>query len=395
MSGPMPGASEWRVCLSCAGNDRLCETLPSAEAECKYCKKVASATFAFTELVDEARGRLRDLVIDVPPGRPIFLAGKTVAEVVSNNLLGATDFHAELVSALCDPHAPQAFARERLYRWHYQRDDPAEIDKAWHEFQATVRSGSRFFNQKAKHFLDDLFEALPRLKTNGFFETEPVVTIPKGRRLVRARLANTREQLETIVGDLASQLDAPPPARAPANRMNVAQMPAFYAAFDENTAIAETRPSIESDVVVAQFEVTRPMRVLDLELLARSEGATYSIWSRAFRRRAVMRALLKRLHQRISRPVRPGEEHEYIDTQVVADYLFTHQSLDGLVYLSSQVATDAKNVVIFSGALGEYRDGKFAASPVRFVENSAKRHRVVKVDIKAPGQGYLLPREDD
>ena len=46
--------------------------------------------------------------------------------------------------------------------------------------------------------------------------------------------------------------------------MNAQGIPVFYGAMEESTCVSEVRPPVGSYVVLAKFELLRPMRLLDL-----------------------------------------------------------------------------------------------------------------------------------
>ncbi|WP_454902110.1 RES family NAD+ phosphorylase [Variovorax gossypii] len=289
----------------------------------------------------------------------------------------------DLIAAVARAEVGFALAPDEKHLWICDREDHEAEDQAWVQFQTMLRSGSRYFNDEALNFLNDLFAVLGKLSAGGLVkEVKPQTVLEVGRRLYRARRANSQEEFLPIVHDLARQLHAPPPNRTPANRMNAERSPAFYAALDFETAVAETRPSIGSRVVVGEFQVTRALKVVDFRVLSRSKGAWFSIWEPNYRKRAVMRGLLRKLQERIARPIPAGAEHEYLETQVVADYLYSCGKYDAILFESSQ-ANGGTNVVIFNGALGKYSDDArlYTNAPVQYVENSAKVHEIESMKI--------------
>jgi hypothetical protein len=155
--------------------------------------------------------------------------------------------------------------------------------------------------------------------------------------------------------------------------MNAERVSVFYGAFDKDTAVAEMRPAIGGQIVVGQFSMTRPLKVLDMLKLEHVSGATISIWDPTFKKRAAMRALLLRLHERVKRPVVPGVEHEYLATQMLAEYLSVYKRVDGVVFGSAQRA-GGRNVVFFASTLGNFDTarGTFPDSPLQFVEGAVQ-----------------------
>jgi hypothetical protein len=88
------------------------------------------------------------------------------------------------------------------------------------------------------------------------------------------------------------------------------------------------------------------------------------------------------LGKRISQPVTPGEEHNYLVTQTMAEYLaFVHRRpLDGVLFGSSQ-RKNGQNVVLFSKStfLIEEDEPEFS---VKYVDKSLEFHSVDAIRYK-------------
>jgi hypothetical protein len=115
---------------------------------------------------------------------------------------------------------------------------------------------------------------------------------------------------------------------------------------------------VGAHAVFASFELVRPVRLLDFDLLrfAVVEG---SIFDPDFDRRVERAGFLRRFGEEISRPVLPRDEaFGYLPTQVVADYIAQRLGLDGMFYRSVQAGGNQRNLVLFNPsargrALGE------------------------------------------
>jgi hypothetical protein len=137
--------------------------------------------------------------------------------------------------------------------------------------------------------------------------------------------------------------------------MNASGISVFYGALAPPTAIAEVRPPVGSDVVVATFEVLRSLRVLNLDALRQIiiRRSYFDPNCRPLEERA---AFLDLLSNKMTRPVMPEREQaDYLVTQVIADYLASEHELDGILYPSVQVAADLPvehrtNIVLFHRA---------------------------------------------
>jgi len=134
--------------------------------------------------------------------------------------------------------------------------------------------------------------------------------------------------------------------------MNAHGISVFYGANNPAVAIAEVRPPVGSKVVVARFDIIRPIRLLDLTALdlVTSSG---SVFDSTYIERLEQTMFLRNLSHRITIPVMPDDESlEYLATQAIADFLASENSppLDGILFPSVQTAGAALNVVLFHKA---------------------------------------------
>ena len=107
------------------------------------------------------------------------------------------------------------------------------------------------------------------LRTSG---GQPVVReinpTDKERFFWRARKAQSIDELKAILKSPTSEMGPPPSRCATGGRMNAQGIPVFYGAFDPDTCVAEVRAPVGSHVVVARFELLRPVRLLDFDALS-------------------------------------------------------------------------------------------------------------------------------
>ena len=104
-------------------------------------------------------------------------APRSSGEIIHANLRKAQPtLVADLVSIVgaSRPGASDLLKPDRLHRWVFERDDYEAQDRKWDEFTLTLRSGSRFFNDNAWVFLEDLFKILKDLSAGGLaYEEKP------------------------------------------------------------------------------------------------------------------------------------------------------------------------------------------------------------------------------
>lgn len=156
-------------------------------------------------------------------------------------------------------------------------------------------------------------------------------------------------------------LGPPPPGKGAAGRMNARGVSVFDGATDLQTAIAEVRPPVGSQVLVATFKVTRPLRLLNLAALSKIRPDRDLSYFQPQRIDQAQRcAFLAELREQLLLPVMPESvDQGYLITQAIADFLSTHPTLniDGIYFPSIQVSKqedDAKgyNVILFNKASG-------------------------------------------
>jgi hypothetical protein len=223
----------------------------------------------------------------------------------------------------------------------------------WRSFENSLKIEARFFSRTATNHLTSIFEGVDELQTRG--GRPLVVDAGPGtdfHSVYCARVFQSNDKLEAALGRPDIYLGPPLPPLAAAGRMNARGISVFYGANNQRTAIAELRPPVGSRVAVAQFEIIRKLRLLDLTAL-RAIGVTASLADFGLAGRKETAAFLRSLSERITRPEMPDDEpFEYLATQAIADFLATEASvsIDGIIFPSVQAAGDALNVVLFHKA---------------------------------------------
>ncbi|XHF32947.1 RES family NAD+ phosphorylase [Pseudomonas chlororaphis] len=231
---------------------------------------------------------------------------------------------------------------------------PFETELNWIQFQSELMHKRRFFNEKAKRFLEWLFDGIDSYHVWGFGPgVVRTLTPDECEPIYRARdCTPPKDESQKIIGDPANQLAAPPKELAPTGRMSPAGVPVFYGAFERETCIAELRPPVGGKVISGEFRLTKDARVLDFTALEDAYDRTViSYFDPEFIRKVERRQFLKDFHGVISHPVVPDQEHEYLKTQVIAEYLATQHSpnFDGVIFASAQAKHDnGRNIVLFS-----------------------------------------------
>ena len=276
----------------------------------------------------------------------------TVAE-----LLGCVDSEGALATTLVgllsvrtDDGEPR-FEADALYMRRSIR--PTEVEEKWQEFKSGVMHRSRFFNDHGKAFLDWLFEGIHHLQDENNQEVVRLFEVEDGWELYRGRYCPPSSDPKNILVSPETELAAPPKEKARAGRMNPVGVPVFYGAFDRDTCIAELRPSVGGMVLTGAFQLLLDARVLDFGVLENIfDAEPMSCFDPDYQMKMKRRQFLRTLHSKISSPVTPDQDQEYLFTQVIAEYLSTQVEppIDGVMFASVQ-HQDGINIALFSRVL--------------------------------------------
>lgn len=242
------------------------------------------------------------------------------------------------------PYDPEAMYEE-------QKPFDLRFHKAWAEFRREVQSRSRFFGAGVEEKLAFILGDLTVLKTPSGIPVIREIN-PEDQRYFfwRGRKAQSPEEIERILESPALELGPPPPRVATAGRMNAQGISMFYGATEQSTCVSELRSLVGSSIVVGQFELLRPVKLLDLGALSEA-FVSKSYFDPEYAVHKERTAFLRQLVGEISRPLLPEDELlEYVPTQVVAEYLGqnTEPKFDGIIYPSSQTGGSGENVVLFN-----------------------------------------------
>lgn len=364
-----------RLCVACIGEPFL-KKLVGKEGlteRCSYCDRTRSKTFSIEQIANRVELAFRDHYIRTSEhpdeieylaqrhgGREWYRHGAPINEAIQMAAMIDEPPAADIVEILAarndtfvpgDPEEEQEFDPDSYYERLEVTDDHFHED--WAGFERSLKSEARFFNRAAEAVLSDIFSGIAKARTrNGravVIDAGPGTTLPS---VFRARSFQSGEILELALARPDLQIGPPPSTMARAGRMNARGVPVFYGATHERIAMAEVRPPVGAQVIVAQFEIVCPLRLLDVAALETVfvEG---SVFDPTLAGRSKQAIFLQTLSTRISRPVMPdSEDFEYLITQALADYLANHPdlNLDGIIFPSVQSRTKGANILLFHKA---------------------------------------------
>jgi hypothetical protein len=365
-----------RMCFACGGEQYLSSEIRAKgkRAKCSYCGKTRRSysvgelaeriEIAFEQHYVRTSDQPNDFQSMLLRDRESSYEWDRDGEPVTDAIMNAADIPQEtaedIQKILQDKH--DDFERAQIGEEtefaedsHYEEKGASDEfwQEEWRSFENTLKTEARFFSRTAAKHLSSIFDGIDELLTR---DGHPLV-VDAGpgtdfHTLYRARVFQSDDKLEAALCRPDTQLGSPPPLLAAAGRMNARGISVFYGANDQKTAIAEVRPPVGSQVAVAQFEIIRELRLLDLTALS-DVRVTGSIFDFGLAGRMERAVFLRSLSRRITRPVMPDDEpFEYLATQAVADFLATESSvpIDGIIFPSVQAAGDVLNVVLFHKA---------------------------------------------
>jgi hypothetical protein len=370
------GIRERRICSNCVGEVYLCSEINSfgEQGDCHYCGEHGNC-FSIEDMAERVETAFEQHYYktqDFPDAiESIMLADKESnydwersGEPVIYAIMNAADIPEEAASdiqkLLEEKHfdyddakmgAESEFAEDSCYE--ESKTSDAQWQYQWKDFEHSLKTEARFFSHSAMSMLTSVFEGIDSMRTR---EGDALI-VDAGpgtdySSIYRARTFQSQKNLKKALLRPDFHVGPPPSTQARSGRMNAHGISVFYGSNFPNVAIAEVRPPVGSQVVVAQFEITRPIRLLNLQAL--SEVTIYgSIFDTTLKERLERVAFLSNLSELITVPVMPKKETlEYLATQAIADFLATVNAptVDGIIFPSAQVAGNALNFVLFHHA---------------------------------------------
>lgn len=368
------GDTDNRVCHACIGDSQLNSEIRryGRPAPCAYCGNTRLRTVSIPQLARRIDPVYR-MMVGFGEQEPDFdpdsdnvhwiIRGDTPSQLIGDMIECAdTTIAEDIVEQLGSDHSysigmgeDQDWYDESSDVFVVETPDDPEFRMAWESFCHSVKHERRFFGDGAIALLDKILGPILEGRQRLFRGVVRSIGPEDEERFIyRGRLANDEAARKRIYAAPIAELSAPPAAYATAGRMNSAGISVFYGSADVETAVAELRVPVGGIAVVGRFEITRPLRLLDLTKLEVINNDLSFFHPDYFTMHSYA-SFLRGFHQEIRKPIIPGRETlEYLPTQVVAEYLWTRgeRSVDGLIFGSSQVSGDRTNIVLFPQASG-------------------------------------------
>lgn len=220
--------------------------------------------------------------------------------------------------------------------------DVSLYSSQWLDFKEELKHKNRFFPRSAL-----ISQVLSPSASNSSFEVflalleQLKAPFDAGGVLFRARISENPL--------VASQMGTPPPMVASGGRANPIGIPYLYLAENEDTCVAEVRPTNASVIYISEF-----VAVNDLNLLCltdpRCDSSVLKFEEHQMQDVLCFLDLLERFSFELSKPILPDKSHiEYIPTQYMCEFVKSVANYDGIVFNSS--FGQGRNYVVFNNDL--------------------------------------------
>ena len=211
--------------------------------------------------------------------------------------------------------------------------------KSWQsygEFFREVTRSNRYVHSNAvRDFLSNVLETSKARET----------PVKLGSVFWRAQLGS--RWLEETADDpiqlpLIPERMKPVQYEASEGRVNPKGIPCLYLATNKETAMAEVRPWLHSDISVGQFKTVKELKLINCSVHP-SNGLRVYFKEPDEKERA--EAVWADIDRAFSRPVTPSDKSsDYVPTQIIAE-LFKSNGFDGVFYRSA--LSDGLNLALF------------------------------------------------
>lgn len=342
------------LCASCVEEEDLTEFIRSSDGEpgCAFCGKKDAPTCHFGDFIDHVKSCMQGeydlaanwLAYESAEGGYLWGDVWDTPDLITDQMgIGLPrDDDGSLLNAMAEAIGYLDWCVADPYG-----EDPLDALRAgWERFTRLLRHYTRFFLDRSPAPQFDRYTPAQILEAIGerIARMELSQKMPENTRLLRVR------QCVNGAAPYSTPTELGPPDSQQAvlsNRMSPPGVVMFYAAFDPDTALAET-VSGTGTYAVAEFRTLRSARVLDLSHLPDVPGFFAEVPdSRPWTRRDAI--FFWDLVADFTKPIaRDNRVHvEYIPTQVFTEYCrlvwhteqpdYSSTPLEGIIYPSARV----------------------------------------------------------
>lgn len=268
-------------------------------------------------------------------------------EVIQERLVvGHENFECELIEWINPRWGLDEQGAELLFAIDDGSLEENSYEADWAKFVDGIHHGHRFFNDKARGFLEDIFGFLHK---NGEIDKLLITKIDTNTEIFRARTSNSKEESDAILNSPWLQLGPAPKEKSTPQRMTPSGISAMYCSLERATCLSEIR-AITSDIVISgAFTPLETLNLIDLCKLEELATPNLHPLSESYTKSCHASGFLKSLVYKISKPKGRQDDLAYLSTQAIFEYLRLNYSaqVDGIMFPSVQTGLKGKNIAIF------------------------------------------------
>jgi len=225
--------------------------------------------------------------------------------------------------------------------------DDNRFNMSWEQFKYQCKYYSRFFDIGLEDSRESLLKVVAELLT----KSELTINLDKGDKVYRARILDDKFDIKAEPIEILKNVGPPQKDKVKNNRMSPAGIPYIYLSNAKEICFSEIRAKTNDSVVVAEFEITKRLKILDLTSVPNiKERSIFDDefdpdirWATDF---------MRRFNQEISRPISEKEAAlEYVPTQLLAEFI-RKIGFDGIQFKSS-INKSGLNYTLFYGPIVE------------------------------------------
>ena len=356
-----------RVCAECIGDGYLKKVVKrfGEDNTCLYCQR-SSKTIKLENLSKHINKFFDNYFVfsrnqsNQPMFDFMYISGGSVESKIQKyarvNRNISNDLQRELESISLnkrDVNSKPVNIFDGFARYYGKQINSQYWDSLWSELEKTIMEENRMFNSKAREILRSIFLDIIKEEDDKYENGATITEIGPNtgiNNVFRAREFQSEEMLKVALSNLDAELGPPPSKCSTEGRMNAKGVSMFYSAVSSDVAIAEIRPTVGSSIIVASFEITRKLKLLNVSKL-KSAFVSRSRFMPSQKRILEKRKFISSLGRQISAPVMTVDQStSYLVTQAISDYLSeltTPITIDGIIYDSAQMKKESSNIVLF------------------------------------------------
>jgi hypothetical protein len=230
------------------------------------------------------------------------------------------------------------------------RHSPFEDSYSWEEFSSYIKHHRRFFFLNDHRFVEEpTMNGSPQTLLNEVVTVcypHLIEVIPAGTLIYRSRYTPEDQSFLKF-----EELISPPPELCKmSQRINPPGISHFYGAFDEKTALEETREKGGKKYTIGIFELKGPLKVINFTKVP-SYNIEYTIFEpdEEIKKQKLIMIFLREFVNFLTRPITRDDKIniEYVPTQIVCEFIRAERTdIKGIIYPSA-CYSKGRNICIF------------------------------------------------